>query len=140
MAKFSSGEHEFTLKLTVGTVIDIKEETGANLDDIVNDPDKLTNLLLANPQKLVEMLYVVCADQCEKKDIEPRQFGRMFDRPTLDAAGNALLEAIVDFYPRSSAGVVIREHLPKLLENMDKKIAEGTRKRLNGLLLKSASD
>lgn len=126
------------VELTVGVIEDIKSKADFDLDIITNDPEKLGMALLTNPRKLVEIAYVICEEQIKFRQIDAADFGRLFNRAAIDGFGNALIEAIVDFYPRSSAGRAIREALPGMLQKMDDKIYTDTKKRLSDQLLKSA--
>lgn len=141
MAKFTDSKGtSWRLDLNVGLLEDAKKETGIDLDSITDDANKLAGLILSNPRKLVEFLYVLCEEQIVESGLDAKEFGRRFNRETLDRAGDALVEAIVDFYPRSSAGKVIRENLPRLLADMDQRIGEATKKSIDQQLLKSHTD
>lgn len=110
------------LILTVGTIEDIKAEAGIDLDEMVNSPEKFASSLYEKPRKLVEMLWVMCEEQAAERQIDPKSFGKRFDRETIDKACDAFLTAIVTFYQRTSAGAVLRGNLPRMLREMDRKL------------------
>jgi hypothetical protein len=118
---------EWVLELDVGLIEDIKEQTLIDFDLLLTQPDRLASVFLSEPKKLVEILWVMCEKQATDKKLDPRAFGRRFDRPTLDRAANAIIVAVVNFYPRSSAGRVIAEKLPGLIAKMDRELSEKTR-------------
>lgn len=126
---------EWTLKLSTGVIEDITEVTHVDLDGLVKNPSKFADIILTEPKKLVEILYVLCAEQLETTGLTPRDFGRRFDRATLDEATNALLREVVTFYPRTSAGKVLSEKLPELLAKMDRDIEKKTTEEIRKVLL-----
>lgn len=130
-----SQEHEWNVSLTVGSIDKIKEDTEIDLDILLKKPEELANILYLNPRKLVEVLYSICENQIKDRQLSERDFASIFDRMTIDAAGDALIGAIVDFYPRSSIGQTIREHLPELLNKMDERAKEKTRQSIEKALL-----
>lgn len=48
----------------------------------------------------VHVLYVLCEEQAEKRQINERAFAKGFNGDTFDAAVDALIEAIADFFPK----------------------------------------
>lgn len=122
--------HDWKLKLSYGMVEQILEETGLDLDLVVKDAKKLATIITEEPKKLVQVLYVMCEDQLEFLDevVEnrPKKFGKRFDRETLDNAADALIESIVLFYPRGSAGQILAEKMPELIRGMDQVIMKRT--------------
>jgi len=125
MSKFKDKTgHEWSIDLNVGLIEDIKEATGVDFDLLLNDSEKLATMLFTEPKKLVEVLYVCCADQIHELNITPKEFGYRFDRGAIDKGANALIESLITFYPRASAGRVLAEEMPGLIEKIDQKIAE----------------
>lgn len=121
-----SKEREWNVSLTVGTVEKVKEDTEIDLDLFLRDSDRLANLLYMDPKKLVQVMYSICESQIAEREMSPRDFASVFDRATLDKAGDAFIESIIDFYPRSSIGQTIKGRLPELLAKMDQKAREKT--------------
>lgn len=132
--KDSSGR-DWKLKLNYGLILDVKDQTDLDLDALLSNPKVFAEIILANPKKLIELLWVICEEQAKAYDVTPRDFGRMFDRETLDTSTNALIESIVDFYQRSSAGKVIRNKLPEILRKMDDELEKAGKIQVEKLLL-----
>lgn len=130
-------KQEWKMELTVGTVMDLKEEVDIDLDDVIKNPNRIASILAESPQKLVSMFYVVCKDQIEKLKLSPRDFAARFNRETIDKATEAFIAAILLFYPRTSAGNVLTEKLPAMLVKMDKllvsKATEAVEKALSSM-------
>lgn len=54
---------------------------------------------LSDPVKLVDVLYIMCRQQCEQRQIDAEQFGRSIAGESYQNAADALLAAIADFFP-----------------------------------------
>lgn len=135
MAKFiDSTGNTWYINLNVGMVEDVKEKTSVDMDLIVKEPENLAKYLSEEPRKMAEMLYVLCEEQIKDRAMTPRDFGRLLNRETLDAATDCFLEAIVTFYPRGSVGQTLRENLPQILQRLDKTVKKETEERLKKLL------
>jgi hypothetical protein len=111
---------EWMLRLTVGDVADVARETGVNLALAGKDADWV-ELLFGQPERLVSVLWCLCETQAKGLGLSPEDFARRFDGATLEAAGNALAEAISGFFPRSRIATAIREGLPKVMAAADLK-------------------
>jgi hypothetical protein len=106
------------LRLTVGSVSDVKRETGVNLA-LVSKDTSWVDAIFGDPAKLVEMLHVLCEPQCKAADVTPELFAHRFDGATLEAAGIALADAIADFFPRSAVAAAVKKGLTRLMQTMD---------------------
>lgn len=76
--------------------------------------------LVADPERLGQILGVVCADQAEKLDLAPEAFAARFDGPTIFGAVDAMLEATADFTQRPAVAAAIKAKLPGALERIDR--------------------
>lgn len=119
---------EWKLRLTVGAVADVKRETGVNLALTAKDNDWVELLFGEDRGRFVSVLWVLCDEQATAINVGPEDFAHLFDAATLEAAGVALANAIVDFFPRSRIAAAIRERLPALLEEADRKAVEAIKK------------
>lgn len=130
MATFKDRENnEWELTLTYGSASAVKGATGVNLAAVSKSADWV-DLLFSDPENLVKVLWVMVADQAEKKGVTAERFGYGFDGPALERAGAALGEAIADFFPRSRIAKAIREGLPKVLAAADEKAVKEIEKAL----------
>jgi hypothetical protein len=125
MSTFKDGTgRDWKLELNIGLIEDIHDATGIMIDDLIKDTEKFADVTFNNPRRLVEVLYVMCEEQIKRVPLTPKEFGRLFDRTTIDAACNAFMESVVLFYPRASVGNVLRNNLPTVLAKMDQQLAE----------------
>lgn len=116
MAKFTDHtECEWRVLLTYGSAKRVKEATGVNLALAGQGAVEWVDALFNDPGVLVGVLWELCAEQAQRANVTPEQFGERFDGATLDAAGNALLEAVADFFPRSRIAQALREKLPQVI-------------------------
>lgn len=134
MSKFVDGKGtEWKLSLDVGLIQEVKDETGVDLSIVSKDSSWIT-ALFADAGKLVSILHLVCQDQIKELGLSPRDFARRFTGEVLEAAGDALVGSIADFFPRSRTAKALRENLPKLLakaeDQMIRKIEEAVNKPL----------
>lgn len=118
------------VKLNIGMIEDIQEETDIDLDQVMQEKSKISELIFATPRKLVEILYVICQEQIKQIPLTAREFGRAFDREVLDKAADAFLQSLLLFYPRTSAGKVLAEEFPQLILKMDRQIESETRRKM----------
>lgn len=123
--------HEWNLELTVGAVEDVQRATGFDLDAAIADTSKLIRLFTDTPRKFAEILWVLCEEQANARGVAPEAFGRALTREAIDGAADALLAAIVLFYPRASAGKALAEALPAVLAKMDRETSAAVRKALS---------
>lgn len=130
---------DWIVELDIGKIEDIQDTNGVDLDMMMVSPERFTELLFASPRKLVSMLYVVCADQIKERKLSPRDFANLMNRETLDSAVNALLEAIIRFYPRSAAGRTMGNRIPQVLAKMDAEIERRTNEHLDKVLSDTAT-
>lgn len=141
MTKFKdSAGREWSIEINVGMVEDIQAHGGIDLDVMMTSPEKFMSMLFTAPRKLVEMLYVILEPQATAQNIDGKAFGRLFNRETLDAATDALLESLVLFYQRSSAGKTVGAKLPQILAKMDREIAKRTSEHFDKVLSDTVID
>jgi len=112
------------VRLTVGTLADVREATGFDLAKTIVSESDLSDLLFADPARLVAVLFVVCEPDVKARQVTPEEFAHLFVGPTLGGAGEALLGAIADFFPRSRVGAAIRANLTATLDRMDRMTIE----------------
>lgn len=124
MATFTdTGGTAWKLVLTVGSVADVKRDTGVNLALTAKDAGWV-EAIFGTEGKLAEILWVLCADQAAAVGVTPERFPHRLDGLTLEAAGDALAEAIADFFPRSRIAKALRGNLSRALKTAEDKAIE----------------
>jgi len=64
--------------------------------------DKISN----DPCLLVDIIFALCKDQAESKNIDSEKFAENIDGDTIEAATVALLEEMTDFFPEAKRRVL----------------------------------
>ena len=108
-----NGGRTWTVALNVTTLKRVKSLCGVDLMDAVNDGGKLLERLASDPVLLCDVIFAICRDQAEAKSITDLDFGGAMAGDPIEAATTALLEELVDFFPRGK-----REVLRRALQKM----------------------
>ncbi len=122
MAKFKDAEkRQWSLKITVGALKRVKDETEIDMGFVVNgELDKLKDVLSC-PFSIAAVLYTLCSDQIEERELTPEEFSELLYGDTFEKAVEALIESILDFFPRQKAQV-LRDALAKEKARQDKEL------------------
>lgn len=97
MRKFTDANgHEWTIRLNVGLVEDVRQQTEVN---IAWDDWDWADLLVKDFSKFVAVIYALVEKQADAKNVTRQDFAYGFDGPTLEAAGRTLGQALADFFP-----------------------------------------
>ena len=103
----------WTVALNVTTLKRVKSLCGVDLLDAVNDGGKLLERLTGDPVLLCDVIFSLCKEQADAKSITDVDFGCAMAGDPIEAATTALLEELVDFFPRGK-----REVLRRALQKM----------------------
>lgn len=96
------------ITVNVGTAKAVKDLTGVNLFDLyASEAQKV----FSDPCLLVNVIYVLCKKQAENRKISDVEFGERMIGDALEAASNALLLEVADFFPSGR-----RQVLKKMFE------------------------
>lgn len=136
MAKFSDGVgREWELAITFGHIGPLKRDAGLDLER--PNTDAFMNVLYSSPFGLVNAVWVLIQKQAATltKDDWLESMGS----EALDAAGDALMEALVDFIHRRRSASV-KAKLPELMAAVDKAHAKAADAAMTSALKKLAGD
>lgn len=100
---------------------------GFELGQILSAPERMGDLFLADPEKLVAAVWLLCEAQADTAGVTPEQFAAGFDGPGLERSVEALIGAAIDFFPRSRVATEMRGRLTTALEQADRAIIEKMR-------------
>lgn len=122
MATFTDCKgREWDFKLTVGLLTEVREATGVKLGEILRSETALSDFLFADPETVGRVMWCCCREQAEAAGVAPESFAAGFDGPTLEAATEAFLGSVADFFPRSKIGAAIKANLPAVLAKADER-------------------
>jgi hypothetical protein len=101
---------EWDVAVTVAGIKRVREHLKVDLLGVLDG--ELLGELLKDPILLVDIIYVLCEDQAQKRSISDEDFGRAMAGDPIEAATQALLDEIVAFCPsprdRASLGRVLQ--------------------------------
>ncbi len=102
---------EWDLSLTVRLVSKVKKDTEYDFAAAIRDVESLNSLMYSDPMTLGMVLFSICGEQAAKSSVDVDQFTDGFDGPTVFAACNALMKAIINFtHPPTTATVAAESH------------------------------
>ena len=135
MATFKDAkERVWALELDPTVADEIAAEKGLDLID----PDRLTEVFsklgMGSTRLLVEVLYMLCHEQAEAKQITPEDFGRAMKPKALQEAFVALQEAVSDFSQSPEIADARRKIFRACNEKMGEAVKELTQEKLRNLL------
>ena len=90
---------EWLVSIDVAKVKAVRDRTGVHLGRLLDDNLAKYQEVMSDPVTLIDVLYVLCAEQAEKAGVTDEQFGRAMGGDTIEHAATAFEEAFTDFCP-----------------------------------------
>ena len=103
----------WTVAINVDAIKRVRSLAGVNLLEAVEGT--LLEKLVSDPVLLCDAIYAVCKPEADRLNISDQDFGRSMAGDAIDLATTALLEELVDFFPKAR-----RELLGKALAKLRK--------------------
>ena len=103
----------WTLVISVDAIKRVRALAGVNLMEAVEG--NLIERLVADPVLLCDVIYAVAKPEADANQVSDEAFGRSMAGDAIEHATTALLEELVDFFPRDR-----RRLLGKALEKLNK--------------------
>jgi hypothetical protein len=101
MASFTDGHgRQHVVTITCDTVEEVRERLGLDLLSVIEDDSPLLKELSARPIRAVEILCVVLGIPSERGDPARKQFLSGLHGDCLEAACEALMRSLADFFRR----------------------------------------
>ncbi len=121
----TEGAHKFTdtkgdewvVSLAVSTIKEVRSELDIDFLDL--DDGRLITRLISDPITLVDVLFVICRSQAERKNITDHDFGKRMAGDVIAMATEAMLEALVSFIPNPRDRANMSKVLAKTREVME---------------------
>jgi len=99
MHAFTDAEKRcWEIVIHVGALKRVRDLAGVDLMDVAGGD--LLDRLIDDPVLLVNVLYVLVKPQADAKAVSDEDFGRAMVGGVLDAAAEALMKELLDFFPR----------------------------------------
>lgn len=96
----------WSMAVTISTVKRTRDLAGINLLDVFDG--KLLSQLSQDPELLVNTIYAVCKPQADAAGVSDEQFGELLVGDAIEQAAEALVQGIIDFFPRDRRPVLNR--------------------------------
>jgi hypothetical protein len=110
--KFTDADgRTWTVVLNVALTKKVRQATGVDPYRLADDALKPLGALLADPILLVDVLYLLCG--AEGAGVPEESFGGAISGDVIQAAANAFVEALVDFFPDPAKRAALRNVLDK---------------------------
>lgn len=97
---------DWTVLINVNAVKRAKELAGVDVLDVFDG--KLFADVLTNPLVLVETFYAICSPQAGARNLTYEQFADILTGDSLESAATALVQGVIDFFPRGRREVLRR--------------------------------
>ena len=124
---------KWVLKMTVGKVRQIRETLGVDITHAIDPTKSVVDDIANDPVLMFDIIYLCCLEQMESTKVSGEDLADAISGDTIEDAAKALIDAIIDFFPRSKTEV-IRESLAL----KDKMVMRIKRKSLDSM--KNLSD
>ena len=99
MKKFTdTAGGEWPVVITVDTIKRVRGEINVDLLEIVGG--KLIAEICADPVLLCDIAYAICKPEADKRGLDSSGFGSLLSGDVIEAAGNALMQELIDFFPQ----------------------------------------
>lgn len=89
----------WTITIHVAAIKRVHARLGLNLYQLLDDRFQALGALLGDPLRLVDVLYVLCQDEAQARNISDEDFGRAMFGDAIHHAAEAFLEELIDFFP-----------------------------------------
>jgi hypothetical protein len=115
MRSFVDTKHRrWSVEITVGHVRDVRKRLGLDLPSLIDDGCKGLGDLLADPCRFVDVLWCLIEPDGAFSGVTDEEFGRSLGGDMLDAASDAFVGALIDFFPSPQT----RASLRKIIETV----------------------
>jgi hypothetical protein len=101
----------WTVQINVDAIKRVRELVQINLLEVIEGA--LLERLASDPVLLCDCVYALCKPQADAQSIGDAEFGRAMGGDVIDAASDALLEELIDFFPKGRR-TVLKTALAKL--------------------------
>lgn len=137
MAKFTDNkQREWSVRFDIELAREVRNLCGVNVLTVEG-----LNQLSADPILLGDVVHAICFEQCERLGVTPQDFRKELWGEALQHAGDAIVEALVDFSPprqreilrqMQSAGKALQETLAGMVNAKIPPAIEQLRKLIPG--------
>jgi hypothetical protein len=99
----------WTVAINVAAVKRVRSLMKLDLYKLVDDGFKPLGELVADPVQLADVLYCLCKDEADAKQISDEDFGRALYGDAITLAAEAFVEELFDFFPDARTRMSLRK-------------------------------
>jgi len=108
MPSFKTADgHEYIVRIDAPKIRDARTELDIDLGQLDFGP--IAQRLASDPVLLVDVLWILCREQCKAADVSATKFGESLFGDAIDAASNALIQARADFSPARMRSLILKQ-------------------------------
>jgi hypothetical protein len=101
----------WVIAINVAAVKRVRGLVGIDLYSLIDDGFKPLSELVADPVRLADVLYCLCKDEADARNISDEDFGRALYGDVITLAADAFVEELVDFFPDARARTSLKKVL-----------------------------
>ncbi|HEY9868636.1 MAG TPA: hypothetical protein V6D08_05680 [Candidatus Obscuribacterales bacterium] len=99
----------WTIAINVATIKRVQGALQINLCKLVDDHFKGLGELLGDLVRFIDVLYCLCREEAEARNVSDEDFGRALAGDAITLATDAFLEELIDFFPEARARSSLRK-------------------------------
>jgi len=99
----------WAIAIHVAAIKRVRGLVGVDLYKLVDDGFQPLADLIADPVRLCDVLYCLCKDEADAKQISDEDFGRSLAGDAITLAADAFVEELIDFFPEARARASLRK-------------------------------
>lgn len=101
----------WTVAINVAAIKRVRGLINVDLYKLVDDGFQALAKLVADPVQLADVLYCLCKEEADSKQISDEDFGRALAGDAITLAADAFVEELIDFFPDARARAGLRKVL-----------------------------
>ena len=98
----------WTVAINVAAVKRVRGLVGVDLYKLIDDGFKPLAALVGDPVQLADVLYCLCKDEADAKQVTDEDFGRALAGDAITLAADAFVEELIDFFPDERSRAALR--------------------------------
>lgn len=99
----------WTVAINVAAIKRVRGLINVDLYQLVDDGFQALSKLVADPVQLADVLFCLCKDEADAKQISDEDFGRALAGDAITLAADAFVEELIDFFPDARARAGLRK-------------------------------
>ena len=94
-----NADRTWTVAINVAAIKRVRGLVQVDLYKLIDDGFKPLAELIADPVRLADVLYCLCKDEADARQVSDEDFGRALAGDAITLAADAFVEELIDFFP-----------------------------------------